>query len=87
MSNSSRTPKRQCLGCGKKADKASFLRIVLTPEGIVADPDGKAAGRGAYLCKDPECLKKAVKRHAFSRSFHAEVDNDLTDAIGQYLES
>ena len=59
-------PQRSCVSCRTVRDKSDLLRVVVTPDGDVAyDPTGKLAGRGAYLCRNEECitaeLKKAVK--------------------------
>ena len=73
-----RVPERQCMGCGKKGEKSSFVRIVADEQGrVFLDLSGKAGGRGAYLCRDIACLEKAKKRHAFSRSFRKEIGENL----------
>ena len=55
-------PQRQCVGCREMKDKKSLLRVVKSPEGEVSlDFGGRAPGRGAYVCRDMECLKKARK--------------------------
>ena len=52
-------PQRQCMGCRERKPKRDMIRIVRTPEGVVSlDFGGKMNGRGAYICPDPECLKK-----------------------------
>ncbi len=67
-------PMRQCLGCRERKPKRELVRIVRSPEGEVhLDASGKANGRGAYLCPNPECLKKAVKCRALERAFEAAV--------------
>ena len=62
------TPQRMCVSCRRLFDKRDLLRVVRTPEGEgLFDPTGKAAGRGAYLCKDPECLKRAIKTKVLNK--------------------
>ena len=69
---------RACVGCRKVQDKQKMIRVVRTPEGIIKlDMTGKAAGRGAYLCKKPECLKVALKRRQFDRAFKTKVPADI----------
>ena len=52
-------PMRMCIACRQSMPKRSLLRIVVMPkEGLVVDPTGKKAGRGAYLCQDPACWDK-----------------------------
>ena len=53
-------PMRQCVGCREMKPKKELIRVVKSPEGEVSlDFKGKKPGRGAYVCPDPECLKKA----------------------------
>ena len=55
-------PMRRCVATGEQLPKKELLRVVRTPEGTVAvDLTGKANGRGAYLCRSAQCLKKAQK--------------------------
>ena len=59
-------PMRQCLGCREMKPKKELIRVVTTPEGDVhLDSTGKANGRGAYLCPNEACLKKAAKNKVF----------------------
>jgi len=63
--------------------KAELLRVVLSSGTLVADPETRLPGRGAYVCHDPECMVEAVRRHGFERSFRApvRVPNDHLDWI------
>ena len=52
-------PMRMCVGCREMKEKRELIRIVRTPEGETAlDPTGKKPGRGAYVCRNPECLRR-----------------------------
>lgn len=84
-----KTPARMCTACRDMKPKNELVRIVKTPEGdIKLDPTGKQNGRGAYICKSAECLKKAQKIGALSRAFgtavpeeiFAELERKLSDA-------
>ena len=58
-------PQRSCVSCRTVRDKSDLLRVVVTPDGDVAyDPTGKLAGRGAYLCRNEECIKAELKKAA-----------------------
>lgn len=71
-------PLRQCVGCMEMKEKKSMMRVLKTPEGdIVLDATGKKNGRGAYLCKDMECLKKAQKNKGLERSFKMSLSNEI----------
>ena len=77
-----RIPQRQCVGCREMKDKKARLRIVKTPEGdILLDATGKNSGRGAYVCPDPECLKKARRSKALERAFDTAIPPEVYDAL------
>ena len=64
-----RTPRRTCVVCRTTTAKRTLHRIVRSPAGTVSyDPTGKAAGRGAYLCGQPDCLDMAVRRRSIQRA-------------------
>ena len=55
-------PMRMCVGCREMKPKMELLRVVKPQEGDAhIDRTGKAQGRGAYVCQNVECLKKAQK--------------------------
>ena len=67
-------PMRTCIVTKEKCEKKDLLRIVRTPEGIViVDPTGKENGRGAYLKKDIDVIKKAEKSKILERVLEVEV--------------
>lgn len=74
--------KRRCVGCGAEAPKGAFLRVVRSPDGsIVAPADSKTQGRGAYICRDAECIAAARKKNALARSLHHEVEQSIYDLL------
>lgn len=76
--NGKKVPLRQCIGCREMKEKKQLIRIVKTPEGeILFDESGKKNGRGAYLCKDAECLKKAEKSGGIARSLKVSVSHEV----------
>ena len=80
-------PQRQCVGCRTMKDKKELIRIVKTPEGqIVADATGKKSGRGAYICQNPECLKRARKARALERAFDTAIPAEVYDALEAQME-
>jgi len=73
-----KVPLRMCLGCQEMKPKKELLRIVRTPEGSVEwDSTGKRNGRGAYICPDAACYKKAVKGRRFQKAFGADVGPEV----------
>jgi len=81
-------PERQCLGCREMKPKAELVRVVRSPEGTVSvDLRGKAPGRGAYVCRSADCLKKALRSKAVSRSLGVEIPPELYDALAAQMEA
>lgn len=81
-------PIRQCVGCGEAKPKAALLRIVKAPDGSVfLDRSGKANGRGAYICHNSECYKKAVKNHRFEKAFSLAVPETVSIQIIKEIEA
>jgi hypothetical protein len=79
-----KVPMRKCVGCGEMKPKKELVRIVRTPEGeITADPTGKKSGRGAYVCLDPECVKKAEKGRRLERAFACRVEPEVYGALAE----
>lgn len=80
-------PIRQCLGCREAKPKKELVRVVRAPEGGVSiDFKGKAPGRGAYVCPNAQCLKRALKSNAIARSLDTPLPQELTDALLRQLE-
>ena len=80
-------PLRQCLGCREMKPKRDLIRVVRAPDGtITLDFHGKQPGRGAYLCPQPECLKRARKAKALERAFSLPIPAEVYDALEQEME-
>ena len=68
-------------------DKKSLIRVVRSPEGEVSlDFKGKKPGRGAYVCPDPACLKKARKSRALERAFETEIPPEVYQEMERQME-
>jgi len=75
-------PERKCIGCGEKRAKKELLRVVRTPEGtVLLDFTGKKSGRGAYICMNVACLKKARKAKRLERNLECEIPDAVYDAL------
>ena len=80
-------PTRQCLGCNEHKPKKELLRVVRTPDGeITLDFTGKKSGRGAYICYDVKCLKKARKSKRIDKSLEVSVSEEIYDKMERELE-
>lgn len=81
-------PLRQCTGCGEMKPKRELVRVVKTPEGnVMLDRSGKANGRGAYICHNTECYKKAVKAKRLERAFSMAIPAGVSEQIIKELET
>ena len=83
-----RTPERTCIGCGRKKHKDELVRIVLVKDdgegshaGIAVDMGGRMKGRGAYLCRNGECLELAVRKKALNRAFKQAMDGEVLEEL------
>ena len=80
-------PQRQCMGCRERKAKKEMIRVVRGTDGQVSlDFGGKMNGRGAYLCPDPECLKKAIRSKALDRSLGVTIPEDVYARLQKEME-
>ena len=79
-------PMRMCTGCREMKPKKELIRVVRTAEdGRKLDLTGKLNGRGAYICKNKECLLKAQKSNALSRAFETNVSAEVYASLEKEL--
>ena len=75
-------PIRRCTGCGERFFKKELIRVLRTPDGeIVLDEGGKRSGRGAYICKNADCLKKARRARRLEASLECSIPNEVYDRL------
>ena len=75
-------PQRQCLGCNEHKPKSELLRVVRSPEGEISlDFTGKKSGRGAYICRSLDCLKKARKSRRIDRNLDCTIPDEVYDRM------
>lgn len=83
-----KTPQRLCSGCQTFQDKKKLVRIVRTPAGeVVIDPTGKAPGRGGYVCRNAECIKRACTAKGLDRALKTSVPSAVYDILKAQLDS
>ncbi|HHW45672.1 MAG TPA: YlxR family protein [Clostridiales bacterium] len=81
-------PMRMCTGCGEHKPKRELVRVVRTKEGdIFLDLTGRASGRGAYICKNSECFRLAVKSKRIEKTLKAKVPEDVYASIEEELKN
>ena len=85
-------PMRMCTGCGEMKPKRELVRVVKAPEKdageqpeISLDLTGRKPGRGAYLCKDAECLKKARKQRRLERAFSCKISDEIYERLEEEI--
>ena len=75
-------PLRMCVGCREMKEKKSLIRVVRSPEGQVSlDPTGKKPGRGAYVCREGECLARALKQKQLQRQLQVSLGEEVSEAL------
>ena len=86
MEKVKKIPQRKCIGCAERRDKGDLVRVVRTPDGeIQLDSTGRAAGRGAYLCKSKKCLARARKSHRLETNLGVEIPEAVYAALESEL--
>lgn len=80
-------PMRQCMGCRERKAKRDMIRVVRGTDGVVSlDFSGKLNGRGAYICPDPDCLKKAQRSKALDRSLEVTIPEEVYERLAKEIE-
>ena len=80
-------PQRQCMGCRERKAKREMIRVVRGTDGNVSlDFGGKMNGRGAYICPDPEGLKKAQRSKALERSLEVAIPEEVYERLHREIE-
>ena len=94
MMRPKKTPMRQCAGCGQMKPKKELVRLVRAPqkeEGqppeVTLDLTGKKPGRGAYLCRDTQCLKQARKSRRLERAFSCKLPEEVYARLEEELQA
>ena len=81
-------PERSCVACGAKMPKAQLVRVVRTNQGpIIVDITGRESGRGAYLCRIPDCWSRATRKGALARSFKTDLSTQDLEPVRTYYEA
>ena len=83
-----KVPMRMCVGCREMKPKKELIRVVRSAEGDVSmDATGKKPGRGAYVCRSAECLRRAIRQKQLERAFEGALTDEVKDALVAELEA
>lgn len=86
MIRKKKTPLRMCMGCGEMKPKKELVRVVKSPEGEISlDLTGRKPGRGAYVCRNIDCLKAARKARRFEKAFSCKIPDEVYDRMEEEL--
>ena len=81
-------PMRMCVGCREMKPKRELIRVVRAPDGGVSmDPSGKKPGRGAYVCRNADCLKRAIKQRQLERQLEVQLGEEVAQQLQAELEA
>ena len=81
-------PMRMCVGCREMKPKRELIRVVRAPDGDVSmDPGGKKPGRGAYVCRNADCLKRAIKQRQLERQLEVQLSEEVAQQLQAELEA
>lgn len=81
-------PMRMCVGCREMKAKKEMIRVVRSPEGEVSiDLKGKKSGRGAYVCYDEQCLKRALKQKQLDRALEVTITPEIAESLTLSIET
>ena len=79
-------PERRCAGCGEHFPKKELVRVVRLPDGnIELDLVGKKSGRGVYVCRKPECFKKARKARRFETALECNIPEEVYERLTEEI--
>ncbi len=88
MMKPKKIPMRMCVGCREMKPKKELIRVVRTPTGEVCmDPTGRKAGRGAYVCRQGDCLQRAIRQKQLERQLEAPLGEETATALQETLKA
>lgn len=87
MAQMKRVPLRKCTGCGEMKPKRELVRVVKSPEGEISlDTTGRKPGRGAYVCRNGDCLRAARKARRLEKAFSCQIPAEVYDRMEEELQ-
>ncbi len=88
MSKTTKTQIRKCCGCSTENSKGNLIKITRNKNGEVrVMPDSKFTGRSVYICKNAECIEKALKKGKLFKILKSKIDETIKEKIRAVLET
>jgi len=78
-------PLRRCAGCSQMLPKPGLFRIARSGNEVSVDLTFKSPGRGAYVCRNGECIIKAAKNRGLERSLKG-ASKEIYEELRMILE-
>lgn len=80
-------PQRMCIACRSMKPQGELIRIVKDNEtgDISLDMEKKKFGRGAYICKNADCICLAHKKHGIERHFKCKISQDIYEEAKRFI--
>lgn len=88
MESNKKIPERMCIVCRNRMPKKFLIRVTKNKDNQISiDKTFKATGRGAYVCKESECLLKLAKTRRLNKHFKCEVPKEIYEKIKGELDT
>lgn len=78
---------RRCVACRESKQQNQMLRITRINNEYLIDINNKLGGRGAYVCKDSNCINLTIKKKLLNKSYKSNVDIQIYDKLGEYEQN
>lgn len=75
---------RRCVACRITKNQDEMIRVAKYKDNFYVDFEHKLDGRGAYVCKNAECINNAIKKRAFNRAFKTNVSEEIYTILGEH---
>ena len=75
---------RTCIACRNKNNQNEMIRISKINGIITVEKKHSAFGRGAYICKNKDCVALVINKKLLNRAFKANLDADVYNQLGDY---
>lgn len=78
---------RRCVACRENKQQADMLRITRINNEFIIDEKQKLGGRGAYVCKNANCINLTIKKRLLNRAYKQNIENELYNKLGEYEQN